>query len=217
MRGNVISFRRYLERRRARRRADLAGRARTGSYRRLWTLSLDRLAEYLIAHKGDDAMDDLKIEAPVGQPFMTMTRIFNAPRALVWKALSQPEHAARWWGPHDHKNRVLQWDWRVGGKWRIESTLPDGMVIVFFGEYREIKEPVKVTQTFSFDQLPEGTHSVDMVELDEVDGKTIYRATSTLPDVESRDAMIASGMETGVREGFERLQAMLEDWKATAE
>ena len=90
------------------------------------------------------------------------------------------------------------------------------MVIVFFGEYREIDEPVKVTQTFSFDQLPEGAHSVDTVELDEVDGKTIYRATSTLADVESRDAMLASGMETGVREGFERLDQMLEDWKATA-
>lgn len=157
-------------------------------------------------------MDDLTIEAPVGQPFLTMTRTFDAPRALVWKALSEPEHAVRWWGPHDHRNRVLEWDWRVGGKWRIESTMPDDSVIVFFGEYREIEAPVKVTQTFSFDQLPEGAHSIDTVELEEADGKTIYRATSTLPDVESRDAMIASGMETGVREGFERLDAMLAGW-----
>src|SRR5690606_9524971 len=109
----------------------------------------------------DFIMDNLTIEAPVGQPFLTMTRTFDAPRALVWKALSEPEHAVRWWGPRDHINRVLEWDWRVGGKWRIESTMPDDSIIVFFGEYREIEPPVKVTQTFSFDQLPEGAHSID--------------------------------------------------------
>ena len=75
---------------------------------------------------------------------------------------------------------------------------------------------MKVTQTFSFDQLPPGAHSVDTVELDESDGKTIYRATSILPDVEFRDGMIASGMDTGVREGFERLDAMLEEFKVRA-
>ncbi len=160
-------------------------------------------------------MDDLQIKAPVGEPFIVITRTLNAPRALVWKALSEPEHAARWWGPHGHKNRVLEWDWRVGGKWRIESTMPEG-VIVFFGEYREILEPEKVTQTFSFDQLPEGAHSIDSVVLEELGDRTVYRATSTLPDVASRDGMLASGMEVGVREGFERLDRMLEEFKADA-
>ena len=75
---------------------------------------------------------------------------------------------------------------------------------------------MKVTQTFSFDQLPPGAHSVDAVTLIEKDGKTIYSAVSTLPDVESRDAMVASGMEVGVVEGFERLDAMLEEWKVSA-
>ena len=146
-----------------------------------------------------------------------MTRTFNAPRELVWKALSEPEHAVRWWGPHGHKNKVLAWDWRVGGKWSVESTIPpDDMKIVFFGEYLEIEKPSKVTQTFSFDQLPPGAHSVDAVTLIEKDGKTIYSAVSTLPDVESRDAMVASGMEVGVVEGFERLDAMLEEWKVSA-
>ena len=160
-------------------------------------------------------MDDLQIKAPVGEPFIVITRTLNAPRALVWKALSEPEHAARWWGPHVHKNRVLEWDWRVGGKWRIESAMPEG-VIVFFGEYREILEPEKVTQTFSFDQLPEGAHSIDSVVLEELGDRTVYRATSTLPDVASRDGMLASGMEVGVREGFERLDRMLEEFKADA-
>ena len=129
-------------------------------------------------------MDDLKIDAPVGEPFITMTRTFKAPRALVWKAIIEPEHAVRWWGPHGHKNRVLAWDWRVGGKWQIETTTGDGQVIIFFGEYLEIEKPTKVSQTFAFDQLPPGAHSVDTVTLEEKDGKTIYRADSTLPDVE---------------------------------
>jgi uncharacterized protein YndB with AHSA1/START domain len=159
-------------------------------------------------------MHDLKIEAPKDDPIIVLTRTFNAPRALVWKAISEPEHAVRWWGPHKHKNRVLKWDWRVGGEWSIETTTPEGQVIVFFGEYREIEKPQKVSQTFSFDQLPPGAHSVDTVVLTEKDGKTTYTATSRVPDFESRDAMLASGMEVGVVEGFERLDKILEDFKA---
>lgn len=213
MRGdNIISFRRFLERRRAR-NPDGTGWLRP--YWRLWEVSLDRLEEYMQRLKqGETTMDDLKIEAPAAEPVVIMTRTLNAPRELVWKALSEPEHVVAWWGPHGHKNRVLEFDWRVGGKWRIESTMPDGGVIVFFGEYREIEKPEKVTQTFSFDQLPEGAHSVDTVILEDHGDTTVYRASSTLPDLASRDGMIASGMEVGVRQGFERLDAMLEEWKA---
>jgi len=158
----------------------------------------------------------LHVEAPPGEPIIRMTRTFSAPRALVWKAISEPEHAVRWWGPHGHKNEVLKWDWRVGGEWSIRSTMPDGNAIIFFGEYREIDKPRKVTQTFAFDGLPPGVHSVDTVELIEQDGKTIYKATSIAPDMESRDGMLASGMEVGVVEGFERLDRMLDEWKAQA-
>lgn len=184
--------------------------------RLFWNGTLNRLSDYLTIMQQETKMHDLKIDAPVGQPFMTMTRTFDAPRALVWKALSQPEHAVRWWGPNGHKNRVLAWDFRVGGKWSIETTTGTGQTIVFFGDYLEIEKPLKVTQTFSFDQLPPGVHSVDSVELEERNGKTVYLARSTFPDVASRDGMLASGMETGVVEGFARLDAMLEDWKALA-
>ena len=159
---------------------------------------------------------DLKISAPIGKPFVTITRTFNAPRALVWKALSEREHTVRWWGPHGHTNQILEWDFRVGGKWKIELTVSDGLKIVFFGDYLTIEKPSSLTQTFSFDQLPPGMHSVDVTTLEEKDGKTIYTTVSTLPDVEFRDAMVASGMEVGIVEGFERLDQMLEEWKAQA-
>jgi uncharacterized protein YndB with AHSA1/START domain len=158
-------------------------------------------------------MDDLKYEMPADKPILIMTRTFNAPRALVWKAMSKAEHVVRWFGPHSHVNKVLEFDFKVGGKWRIETTTPDGRVIVFFGEFREIQPLKKLTQTFSFDGLPEGAHSVDSVVLEDHGDRTVYRATSTLPDIASRDAMMASGMDTGVREGFARLDAMLEEFK----
>jgi len=216
-RNKIVPFRRFLARRRQRNTSGAASPAWLEVYRRFWDASLDRLADYLSnVEKKGTVMDDLKIETPANEPVLYMTRTLKAPRALVWKALSEPEHVVRWWGPNGHKNRVLEFDWRVGGKWRIESTIPGGMVIVFFGEYREIDKPEKVTQTFSFDQLPEGAHSVDTVILEDHGDTTVYRASSTLPDIASRDGMVASGMETGVREGFERLDAMLEEWKAEA-
>jgi uncharacterized protein YndB with AHSA1/START domain len=190
---------------------------RRDAYRLDWHGRLDRLAAFLaLLIKKESTMSDLRIEAPPNEPIIILTRTFNAPRALVWKAISEPEHAVRWWGPHGHRNRVLRWDWRVGGEWRIESTTPDGTVIVFFGEYREIERPEKVTQTFAFDQLPPGVHSLDTLVLEDHGDTTVYRATSVMPDMTMRDGMIASGMEVGVREGFERLDRMLDEFKAGA-
>ena len=183
-------------------------------WQRIWDASLDRLALYAASLSEETNMPDLKIDAPAGQPVITMTRSVIAPRALVWKAMSEPQPLVRWWGPHGHTNKALEFDFRVGGRWRIETTTADGQVINFFGEFREIEAPRRLTQTFAFDGLPEGLYSVDTVELEEVDGRTVYRASSLMPDVASRDGMLESGMETGVVEGFERLDAMLEEFKA---
>jgi uncharacterized protein YndB with AHSA1/START domain len=212
-RDNVIPFRRRTPERQPR----LVPSRWAEAFRWFWSGTLDRLTFYLDVLKEKElTMSDLKIEAPASEPVITMTRTLNAPRALVWKALSEPEHVIAWWGPHGHSNRVLEFDFRVGGRWRIETRTSDGEVIVFFGEFLEIEKPVKVTQTFSFDQLPPGMHSVDSVTLEDHGETTVYRAHSTLPDLAARDGMLASGMEVGVREGFERLDAMLEDWKADA-
>ena len=192
------------------------GQAWRNAVRLFWNASFNRLTDHLTTMQKEMEMDDLKITAPEGEPVMYFTRTLDAPRALVWKALSEPEHVVRWWGPHGHKNRVIQFDWRVGGKWKIESTTGEGHVINFFGEYRNIEKPETVTQTFSFDDAPYGMYSVDTVVLEEKDGKTIYRGSATLPDLASRDGMLASGMEYGMREGFERLDRMLEEWKVTA-
>jgi uncharacterized protein YndB with AHSA1/START domain len=211
--GKIISFGAFAARLRARafRPLTLEG------YRRLWNQSLDRLADYLEQLTKEREMTDkkdLKIEAPAGENFMVMTRTFNAPRSLVWKAFSQPEHVIRWWGPHSHANKVLRFDWRVGGTWRIQSSMADGTVIVFHGEYREIEPEWKTVQTFAIEGMYDDQYSVETMTLEEVDGKTLYKVISVLPDVAARDGMLASGMEVGVVEGFERLDAILEEFKA---
>jgi uncharacterized protein YndB with AHSA1/START domain len=159
---------------------------------------------------------DLKIDAPAGEKFMVLTRTFNAPRSLVWKALSQPEHIIRWWGPHSHANKVLRFDWRVGGGWRIQSSMADGMIVVFHGEYRDIEPEWKTVQTFAVEGMFDGQYSVETLTLEEVDGKTLYKVVSELPDVAARDGMLQSGMEVGVVEGFERLDAILVELRSGA-
>ena len=186
-------------------------------HRRLWAASLDRLTAYIETLKQERAMSDkkdLKIEAPAGEAHMVLTRTFDAPRSLVWRALSQPEHIVRWWGPHGHANKVLRFDWRVGGGWRIQSSMADGTVIVFYGEYREIEPEWKTVQTFAMEGMYDGQYAVETLTLEEVDGRTHYKVVSVLPDVAARDGMLASGMEVGVVQGFERLDAILVELKS---
>lgn len=159
-------------------------------------------------------MDDLKITPTPGEPTVTITRTFNAPRALVWKALSQPEHYVRWWGPHRHTNVVKAFDWRPGGAWAIETTTPEGQKLLFKGKFLEIVPIEKVAQTFGIEGMWDGKESIDTLELVDLGDKTLYKAHSRLQTMEDRDGMLASGMEYGVREGFERLDRMLEEFKA---
>lgn len=213
--GRIISFGAY----RARLRRRSLWIQRLEFHRRLWGASLNRLANYIDTLSREAEMTDkkdLRIDAPAGQPNMVLTRTFDAPRALVWRAISQPEHLIRWWGPHGHANKLLRFDWRVGGGWRIQSSMPDGMVMVFHGEYREIEPEWKTVQTFAVEGMFDGQYSVETLTLEEVDGKTLYKVVSVLPDVAARDGMLQSGMEIGVVEGFERLDAILVELKADA-
>lgn len=209
--ANVIPFR---PRRRPPRAVTLAwGQV----WRRIWRRRFDLLAAYLETLKDKETrMDDLRMEVPANESVITMSRTFDAPPRLVWRALSEPRHLVRWFGPHRHANRVLEFDFRVGGKWRIETTTAEGVVLVFHGEFRDIREPMTITQTFGVEGMFGGGFSIDTVTLEEHGGRTIYRATSRLPDLAARAAMLASGMESGVREGFERLDGMLLEFRAEA-
>ena len=158
-------------------------------------------------------MRDFTITAPKGEPIMTLERIFDAPRALVWRTFVDPVHRAAWWGPHGHRNEVTDWDVSPGGKWRIVSHIPGGRIMIFIGEFREIEAPNRLVATFGMENMYEGHTILEEHHFEETNGLTTYRGISYCDTLETRDGMLASGMEVGVREGFERLDAILERLK----
>ncbi len=175
-----------------------------------WQENLDRLSAYLTALMEEEmALPDLKIDAPTNEPIVIATRTFDAPRALVWKVMTQREHVVRWWGTDGQRNTITDFDVRPGGKWRIESGDPDGSVYIFVGEYREVKEPEKFVWTFGMENMFFGKNLVETHTFEEVDGKTHYKSVSQFDNIEDRDGMVASGMEVGMVHGFSVIDQIL--------
>ena len=156
------------------------------------------------------------VEVSPTEPVAIITRTLDAPRDIVWRAISQPEHLVQWWGPHGYTNRVAGYDFRVGGKWRIETTDTKGQQFNFHGEFREIAAPGKIVQTFGMEGMWDGRYSVDSLTLTADRKRTIYRIVSRFPSIADRDFMIASGMVKGMNEGFERLDALLAELSRNA-
>src|SRR5262245_42135104 len=102
---------------------------------------------------------------------IVITRVFDAPRKLVFDAVIKPEHVARWWGPRYLTIVSCEMDFRPGGAWRFVHRAPDGNDYGFRGVYREIKPPERIVQTFEFEGMP-GHVSVETMILEEQDGKT---------------------------------------------
>ncbi len=184
---------------------------------RYWLQRIDRLAGYLTYLK-DKEMDNLKVNAPAGEPIIIMTRTFDAPRALVWKAMTEREHIARWWGASSFTAKVVvkTYDPRVGGEWRFESHGTDGKVFIFHGKFLAINGPHRVVQTFGMEGMFEGKLIVEDMTLEELpDGRTLYRQLSSYDSVADRDGMVASGMEVGARETLEQLAAVIAELKSS--
>ena len=150
----------------------------------------------------------LSVETPSDLEIV-MTRVFDAPRDLVFEAHTSCEHLARWWGPRGYEVSECDIDFRPGGAWRIVHRDPDGEEYAFRGEYREIVRPERIVWTFEFEGMP-GNVSVETMTLEEHDGKTTLTAVSVFDWVEARDGMLQSGMEEGAAETYERLDEYLE-------
>ena len=146
--------------------------------------------------------------AEPGEPTIVMTRVFEAPRELVFEACSKCEHLEKWWGPRRFTQTVCEMDFRPGGAWRFVQRDTDGNEFAFRGEYREIVPPDRIVQTFEFAGMP-GHASVETLTLVERDGKTTLTATSVFDSVEDRDGVLQSGMEAGARETWDRLAELL--------
>jgi uncharacterized protein YndB with AHSA1/START domain len=207
--GLIVPLERFLSRR--------FGSVRAGwltLHRRHWPQRLDRLTAYLRKMKRETEMDDLKVIAPAGETTITMTRSFKAPRALVWKAMTEREHIARWWGLRTSKMKILAHDFRVGGEWRYESSEADGSSMTFYGTYRDITPISQFTNTFGIEDMYPDDGLAETHVLEETDGVTYYTATSRFNDVESRDGMVASGMEGGARQSLNQLDELLAELQA---
>jgi uncharacterized protein YndB with AHSA1/START domain len=140
-----------------------------------------------------------------------MTRLFDAPRDLVFEAMSKPEHIKRWWGclGEGYSVPVCEVDLRVGGAWRFVNRHPKGEA-AFHGVYREIDPPERVVFTEIFEEFPDAESVVTAV-LTEENGKTRLTATVRYPSLEVRDAVMQSGMAHGAAISYDRLEEVAQE------
>ncbi len=144
---------------------------------------------------------------------IVLTRIFDAPRELVFKAYTDPDLVPRWWGPRRFTTTVDKMDVRPGGAWRFVSRAADGTAFAFNGVYREISPPERLVYTFEFEGLP-GHVSLETVTMEERDGRTTVTDRVLFDSVEDRDGMLRSGMEAGAAETNERFAELLDEIRA---
>jgi uncharacterized protein YndB with AHSA1/START domain len=142
-----------------------------------------------------------------------ITREFDAPRDLVYRAFTTPELVKRWWHANRGEVTVAEIDLRVGGKWRYVSITPDGFEVGFHGEYLEIVPDERVVTTEIYEGLPEGVSedeaaTVNTATFAEADGRTTLTILVQATSKESRDAIIESGMEAGLQDALDLLEQL---------
>ena len=141
-------------------------------------------------------------------PLVRISRQFDAPPEKVFRAHTDPTLVVQWLGPRRHDMRVDQWDCRTGGSYRYVHA-SDGNEYGFHGCFHEVRPAEVIVQTFTFESVPDGVALERLVLEDLGNGRTRLTATSLVDSFEARDAFVSSGMEGGVREGYERLDELL--------
>lgn len=177
--------------------------------------SLDKMVA-IFASRGGGSMKQTKVTAVPGQLEVNITREFDAPREMVFKAFTDSKLMAQWLGPRGYKMAVEKFEPRSGGMWRYIHTDLDGRDYGFHGVFHEVAAPERIIQTFEYEGLPEKGHAtLDTARFEALpDGRTRVTMQSVFQSVADRDGMIQSGMERGVNEGFEKLDELLAKRKA---
>jgi uncharacterized protein YndB with AHSA1/START domain len=155
----------------------------------------------------------LHLTAPVDTLAMEFTREFAAPRAALFRAHAEPDLVKQWLGPARNEMTIEHWDFRTGGGYRYLHRGPDGNQYWFNGVFHQVREHALVIQTFEFEGAP------DMVNIEYLwfedlgsgspAGRSRLRGRSICPNTEARDALLSSGMEDGMTEGYDRLDALV--------
>ena len=137
-----------------------------------------------------------------------ITREFDAPRHLVYKAWTTPELVKRWWSGHRGEVKSAEIDLRVGGRWRYVMVANGGFEVAFHGEYREIvpDERIVTTEVYELPDAPEGDGALNTVTFSEADGRTTLTLLVRTASRQERDAIMDSGMEVGLQEAMDLLE-----------
>jgi uncharacterized protein YndB with AHSA1/START domain len=137
-----------------------------------------------------------------------ITREFDAPKHLVYRAWTTPELVKRWWHANRGEVTLAEIDLRVGGRWRYVSRSDDGLEVAFHGEYREIVPNERLVSTEVYEGIPDAEEhaALDTLTLTESDGRTTLTVLVEHPTKEGRDAHINSGMEAGMQDAMDLLE-----------
>jgi uncharacterized protein YndB with AHSA1/START domain len=148
-----------------------------------------------------------KVTLPTDEEIL-ITREFDAPRHLVYKAWTTPELVSRWWPGRRGKMTSAEIDLQVGGTWRYVMTAHGGHEVAFHGEYREIVPNERLVNTEVYEGIPGGDDdpALNIVTFTEVDGRTTLSLLTRVGSQEVRDMIIDSGMEGGMQEGMDLLE-----------
>jgi uncharacterized protein YndB with AHSA1/START domain len=149
-----------------------------------------------------------KVTLPTDDQIL-ITREFDAPRHLVYQAYTTPELVKRWWHANRGEVTVAEIDLRIGGAWRYVAKTPEGIVVGFHGEYREIVPNERLVSTEIYDGAPDeytGEGTLNTATFTETDGRTTLTILVEAPSKEIRDAIIESGMEDGLQDALDLLE-----------
>jgi len=140
-----------------------------------------------------------------GETEILITREFNAPRHLVYKAYTTPELVRRWWAGKRGEMTVCEIDLRVGGAWRFVMTSSEGFEVAFHGTYREIVPNERLVHTEVYEAMPDA-EAVNTLTFAETDGRTTLAVLVDCGSRQVRDGMMASGMEVGMQEAYDLIE-----------
>ncbi len=152
----------------------------------------------------------MQVIAEPGKPEVIATCYFNYPRALIFKAYTEPKLVERWWGPRRYITIVDRLEARPGGQWRFHNRDDQGNDYAFHGFFHTVQAPEQMVFTFEFEGAP-GHVLLETITLTEQGGGTLVTDQSIYQSVADRDMMVQTGMEEGARESIERLEELLVD------
>ena len=151
----------------------------------------------------------LHLDVPAGVPWIDYSRAFDAPVSAVFDAHRDPEKVRRWLGPHGYEMDVRHWDFSDGGGYRYVHRTPAGKEFAFRGSFHSVRPDELIVQTFEYEEAPDQV-ALEFLEFEDLgDGRSRLHGRSIGRTVEGRDAIVASGMESGMVQGYVALDALL--------